>query len=101
MRKHILSRYAKKENELEKMKYQINGTLETRIVEISDPDEIYFGPTVITKNMEDSDIDEFMLSGPTKLTFVQEVSDIDEGYNSISFSNDVSHCKDYDEILFI
>ena len=56
MKKHILSKYATRENEMS----TVNG------------------PTVITRAVESSDTDEFSANGPTKLTFTIEATDEDE-----------------------
>lgn len=59
MKKHILSRYSEKKNE-GTVQLQVSGrTLETRVIESSDPDEFELKPTNITKSVENSDTDEF------------------------------------------
>lgn len=106
MRKHILSNYS------EKTKSGTNGflvsgsTLETRVIEASDPDEFILGPTNITKSVENSDTDEFYL-GPTVYTENgTETSDPDEftlqtPIIKTSQTGDFCHEGDFDSILLI
>lgn len=98
MKKHILSRYSEKENR-RVIQFRAEGnTLETRIVENSDPDEFALGPTAVTEQVETSDPDEFILQSPTMRTFQKEDSDTDE-----FFVDAITNCKgeDFDSLLLI
>ena len=65
LRKHALSKYAVLEKD--------DMTFQSRA------DEIHLsGPTVITKSVESSDPDGFVMAGPTYLTHAIEESDPDE-----------------------
>lgn len=112
MRKHLLSlfgnlresEYVCKNKEIEILNstepfLKGGGTSETRNLENSDQDEFVFcGPTRITETIENTDIDEFLLQGPTRVTFTQECTDEDEFLlNVIENPCDI----DFDEILLI
>lgn len=76
LRKHILSNYVA----MNGTEMLVKGTVDTASNEISDPDEFRIeckGPTVLTENVENSDVDEFAMHGPTQITKSVESSDPD------------------------
>lgn len=97
LRKHILSNYAA----VNRINISTGPTVITENIENSDVDEfVLLGPTRITKSIESSDPDGFVVGTPTGLTHSIEESDPDEfGLLGTTLETRATETSDPDEMF--
>ena len=98
LRKHVLSNYAS----INRTNISTGPTAVTENIENSDVDEfVMSGPTHITRSIEESDSDGFVLGVPTGLTHSIEESDPDEMFMEPTKNTFTVETSDEDEFLLM